>query len=142
MQGITWSLKMPPENGINKKRFTNGMCSDQNPDLKKLFFHLDAHKIISMMKIHSVKPNKRSIFMWCYHTNTRGNGRPVSYSFSFWAQVQNERAASSNLSQETSIVILFCYGCHHSKRNGNLNSVDLWGWNIHMHCLGSLWRTL
>ena len=52
---------MPPENGINKKRFTNGMCSDQNPDLKKLFFHLDAHKIISMMQIHSVKPNKRSI---------------------------------------------------------------------------------
>lgn len=52
---------MPPENGINKKRFTNGIYSDQNPDLRKLFFHLDAHKIISMMKIHNVKPNKRSI---------------------------------------------------------------------------------
>ena len=53
---------MPPENWINKKKFTNGISSDQNPDLKKLFFHLYAHKIISMMKIHSVKPSEGSIF--------------------------------------------------------------------------------
>lgn len=48
---------------MNKKGFTNGLSSNQKPDLKRLFLHLHAHKIISIdAVIPDVRRNQGNLF--------------------------------------------------------------------------------